>query len=496
MLLTLVVTFFTVRIVFNILGENDYGLYNVIGGIVFIFSFISGSLSTATQRFLTIELGKNDLLQFKKTFSLIFILYFIVAIIILFLAETLGLWFLNNKMLIPQERLIAANWVYQFSIFTFLVSILTIPYNASILSHEHMYLYAYMSIVDVFLKLFFLIVLYFFLIDKLILYSFLVLVTTCLTSFLYWYHCKKKYPYCTFQFYWNKSLFIKIFNFSSWNIFGAIATVLNNQGFNILINIFFGSIINTARALSYQIITIINQFAFNFQTTINPKIIKYYAKGDTIKMKKMILQSSKLCYFIVFLISFPLLFESHFIIELWLKKVPGYVVNFIILMIIISLIDSLSYSLMVAAQATGKIKKYQFIVGGFMLLYLPCSYSLYKYGYNPYSSMYLAILFSIVSLFLRLYMLNDIINLSFNLYFKSVLLKVIIVTFFSIIPLFIIVINFKESFLRLVLVLFLGLISYLFSLFNFGLNHFEKRIFKRYLKYKINLINYNLRLLR
>ncbi|MES2545928.1 MAG: MATE family efflux transporter [Bacteroidota bacterium] len=495
MLLTMFVTLYTVRVVLNVLGINDYGLYNVVGGIVIMFSFLSSTMSAASQRFFSFELGKNDLQQFKRTFGLMIIIYGFIALIVLLLAETIGLWFLNNEMLIPPNRLAAANWVFQFSILSFLVTIMTIPYNAAIVAHENMKVYAYVSIVEVVLKLIFVFVLVKVLFDKLILYSILVFVTSCITSFLYSFICRRKYSECEFQFYWNRPLFNTLISYSGWNLFGATATVLNNQGINILLNVFFGPVINGARAIAYQIGSTINQFVFNFQTAINPQITKYYASGDKKKMKELVFQSCKLSFFLLFLISMPVLLETHFILGLWLKKVPEYVVNFTCLIIIGALIDSLSYPLMTAAQATGKIKQYQAIVGGTMLLNLPISYCFLKYGFVAEITMYVAIAISIICLFLRLYMLKSMIELSIINFIKTVLIKILIIIFLSMaVPLLIVFLN-NESMLRFILVIGLGLVTSLTCIFIFGLSRDEKKSFisliykNRYIKKCFDFLN-------
>jgi O-antigen/teichoic acid export membrane protein len=487
MLLTMLVTLYTVRVVLNVLGINDYGLYNVVGGIVIMFSFLSSTMSAASQRFFSFELGKNDLIQFKRTFGLMILIYGCIAIIVLILAETIGLWFLNYKMIIPADRLVAANWVFQFSILSFLVTIMTIPYNAAIIAHENMKVYAYVSIVEVILKLIFVFVLVGILFDKLILYSILVFISSCITSFLYGYICRRNYPECKFQFYWNKSLFNTLISYSGWNLFGATATVLNNQGVNIMLNLFFGPVINGSRAIAYQIGSTINQFVFNFQTAVNPQITKYYASGDVTKMKELVFQSCKLSYFLLFLISMPVLLEGNFILGLWLKKVPEYVVSFTTLIIIGALIDSLSYPLVTAAQATGMIKQYQTIVGGTLLLNLPISYCFLKFGYEAKITMYIAISISGICLFLRLFMLRRMVGLSILNFIKIVLFKVIVITFLSLSLPVLIVLFYEESIQRFAFVISTGFLTSTICIFIFGLSLNERKYIINYISKKANM---------
>jgi O-antigen/teichoic acid export membrane protein len=474
MLLTMFVTLYTVRVVLNVLGVNDYGLYNVVGGIVVMFSFLSNTMATASERFFAYEIGKNNLVQLKKTFSLTVLIYGIIAFVILLLAETIGLWFLNYKMIIPAGREYAANWVYQFSIFSFLLTIMTIPYNAAIIAHENMKVYAYISIVEVTLKLIIVYVLTVVLFDKLILYSILIFLISCIVTFLYRTICKRKYEECLFQFYWDKDLFKILISYSGWNLFGATASVLNNQGINILLNLFFGPVINTARAISYQIGSTLNQFVLNFLTAVNPQITKYYACGEREKMMSLVFQSCKLSFFLLFLISMPVLLETHFILALWLKNVPDYVVNFTMLLIVASLIDSLSYPLMTAAQATGKIKKYQALVGGVLMLNLPISYCFLKFGFEPQITLYIAILISITCLFLRLYMLQGMVGLSIKSYLGGVLFRVLIVTIIAFIVPSAIFFLLDENLLRFVLVVISSLICAIASIFMFGLSSNER----------------------
>jgi O-antigen/teichoic acid export membrane protein len=264
MLLIMGVSLYTVRIVLNTLGVEDYGIYNVVGGIVVMFSFLSNTMASASQRFFAFELGRKDYDQLKKTFSMTVTIYLIIAVIILILAETLGLWFLNTQLSIPVERMETANWVYQFTIFSFMMTMLTVPYNAAIVAHERMNVYAYVSIVEAFLKLLIVYILVLFSYDKLKLYAILMFGVTTFITLIYRTYCKRQFQECSYNFYWEKPLFKELIGYSGWNLFGAIAGILNNQGINILLNIFFGPIVNAARAIAYQVNTAVNQFVTNF----------------------------------------------------------------------------------------------------------------------------------------------------------------------------------------------------------------------------------------
>ena len=474
MMLTMLVSLYTVRVVFSTLGLVDYGLYNVVGGIVVMFSFLSNTMAAASQRFFAFDLGRNDLLQLKNTFSLTSSIYFIISIIVFLLAETVGLWFLNTQMIIPLERMDAANWIYQFSILSFIVTIMVIPYNAIIIARENMAVYAYVSIIEVILKLVIVYMLLLISFEKLKLYAILMFATTCFVSLIYLVICKRKYAECRYQFHWDKNLFITLISYSGWNLFGAVATVMNNQGINILLNLFFGPAVNAAIGIAYQVNSNVNQFVMNFHLAVKPQITKYYAAEEKDKMMSLVFNSSKYSYYILFILSMPILLEANYIFIFWLKSVSAYMVLFTRLIIIIALIDSLTYSLQTVAQATGKIKLYQVVVGGMLLLNLPSSYILLKSGFPPQATMYVAIVISAICLLLRLLMLRRLVKLPVRRYIRQVLMRIFFVSIMApIIPLFIIY-RLDESFTRLIIIGLSGLISSISAIYIIGLSRNER----------------------
>lgn len=475
MLLIMGVSFYTVRVVLNTLGAVDYGLYNVIGGIVVMFSFLSNTMASASQRFFAFELGRKNYRQLKRTFSITMTIYGIIAVVILVLAETVGLWFLNAHLTIPAERMEAANWVYQFTILSFMMTMIAVPYNAAIIAHERMKIYAYVSIVEAILKLAVVYVLLVFSYDKLKLYAVLMFGVTSLITLIYRAYCKKQFMECSYQFFWEKKLFQKLIHFSGWNLFGALAGIFNNQGINILLNVFFGPIVNAARAIAYQINNAINQFVSNFLMATRPQITKYYANGEKENMLNLVFQSSKFSYLLLFLLSMPILLETRFLLTLWLKEIPEYVVVFTRLIITTSLIDSLSFSLMSAAQATGEIRNYQATVGGVMLLNLPVSYFFLKLNYPPQSVMYIAMANAVVCLALRLILLRKMVQFPIVRYLKKVLLPLFVTSVVScLIPLFFRY-QLAENLYRVLLVGLLGAVSTLFIAFFFGISSSERR---------------------
>ena len=485
MLLTMLVSLYTVRVVLNTLGVVDFGIFNVVGGIVVMFSFLSNTMASASQRFFAFDLGRNDILQLKRTFSLTISIYVIISAVVLLLAETIGLWFLNTHMVIPPERMEAANWIYQFSILSFLVTIMVIPYNAAIIAHENMKVYAYVSIIEVVMKLAIVYLLVLFLVDKLKLYAILMFTTTCIVNSIYYTFCKRKYEECRFQFYWDKGLFNTLISYSGWNLFGGVAAVLNTQGINILLNMFFGPVVNAARAIAYQVGNAVNQFAFNFFTAVNPQIIKYYGAGEKQQMMNLVFLSSKFSFFLLFILSMPVLLETNFILTRWLKNLPEYVILFTRLVIIIALIDSLSNSLVTSAQATGKIKLYQAVVGGMLLLNLPVSYFLLKLGFPPQATMYVSIVIAVICLFLRLWILRRLVDLSISNYFKKVLMSVISVSVAAyIIPLFIIF-QLDENITRFMIVGVSAVLTSSMAIYCLGLSGSERKYFIKEIKYRL-----------
>ncbi len=489
-ILTMLVSLYTVRVVLNALGYIDYGIYNVVGGIVVMFSFLSTTMSSASQRFFAYELGKNDLFKLKKTISVTVTIYAVIAIIILILAETIGLWFLNTKMVIPESRMMAANWIYQCTILSFMVTIMSTPYNALIIARENMNIFAYISILEVTLKLVIVYLLVLFSFDKLILYACLLLITNVIISVVYYIYCNNKYIESKYKFYWDKKMFNNLITYSGWNLFGSIAWIANNQGINILINLFFGPVVNTSRAIAYQVSSAINQFVSNFVTAVNPQITKYYAANEKSEMLNLVFRTSKYSFYLLFILSLPILLETNYILTLWLKNIPQYVVLFTRLVIITALIDSISSPLVTAALATGEIKKYQIAVGSFLLMNLPASYLLLKLGFQPQVTLYVAISISIICLYIRLIMLQKMIDLSVKRFFKKVLKPLVLVLFTASILPYIIATKFMEGLANFVIVGSIGLVCTAIAIYFIGLETNEKLLFKSILNSAYKKIRY------
>ncbi|PKP12233.1 MAG: hypothetical protein CVU08_11565 [Bacteroidetes bacterium HGW-Bacteroidetes-3] len=474
MLLNMGVSLYTSRIVLNTLGIEDFGIYNVVGGVVMMFSFMNSSMSSATQRFISFELGKNNYNQLKKVFSMSVNIHAIIAVAIFILAETIGLWFLNAKLVIPIERLEAANWVYQFSILSFMVTVMSVPYNATIIAYERMKVYAYVSIVEVVLKLIIVFSLLWFGFDKLKMYSILIFCVSVIVWSLYRIYCKRNFEVTNYEFFWEKSLYKTLMNYAGWNLFGNLASVTMDQGVNILINIFFGPAVNAARGIAFQVKGAVNGFVNNFQIAMNPQIVKSFAADDIKYMHQIIFQGAKYSFFLLLILAMPILLETEIILKWWLKIVPEYTIIFTRLVLINVLIDCVSGPLMTAAQASGKIKKYQAVVGGLLLLILPMSYMLLKIGLQPQITLYVSIFISIVALFARLWILQPLIQISIIKFIKEVIYIVLLVTITAlIVPLFL-RLKMDQGLIRFLIVSIMTVCVTVTSVYIYGLNKNEK----------------------
>jgi len=475
MFLTMGVSLYTSRIVLNTLGIEDFGIYNVVGGVVMMFSFLNASMSSATQRFLSFELGKNDFVQLKKVFSMSVNIHAIIAVAVLILAESIGLWFLNAKLVIPVERMEAANWVYQFSILSFMVTIMSVPYNATIIAYERMKIYAYVSIVEVVLKLIVVFALVWIGFDKLKMYSILIFCVTALIWMIYRIYCGRNFKITNYKFFWEKSLFKTLMDYAGWNLFGNVASVAMGQGVNILLNLFFGPVVNAARGIAFQVRGAIYGFVTNFQMAMNPQIIKSYAADDIKYMHQIIFQGAKYSFFLLFMLSLPILLETEIILKLWLKIVPEYTVIFTRLVLINILIDSISGPLRTAAQASGKIKKYQAIIGGLLLLILPISYIFLKMGFPPQITLYVSISISIVALFARLWILQPLVQISIGKFIKEVISVALLVTLTAIIVPLILRLRMDQGLIRFLIVSIIAFCSTTTFIYLIGLNRQEKQ---------------------
>lgn len=474
MLFLMVVNLFATRVVLQALGVVDYGIYNVVGGIVALFSILSHSLSTASSRFLNFEMGRGHFDRLKAVFSTSVTIQIALSVIIAVLTEIGGLWYLNNKMVIPVERLIAANWVFQFSILTFCVNLISVPYNAAIIAHEKMSAFAYISIYEGVAKLLVCYLVMVSPIDKLITYAALIFIIQLTVRSIYTWYCNRHFEECVYHFSYDKPLMRELFSYAGWNFIGSAAAVLRTQGGNIIINLFAGPAVNAARGVANQVNHAVSGFSNNFMTAVKPQITKSYAAGDIAYMTTLVNQSARFSFYLLLFLSLPIIVNIDFILSLWLKTVPDSTSIFVVLTMIFTMIESFSQPLMTAQLATGKVRNYQLIVGGINLLNLPVSYSLMKIGYTPEVFLYVAIFFSFVCLAVRLMMLKK--NTGFDIlrFVKHVLYNCVSVTVAALVFPLLAIQYGDKSWMSFILITLLCFFSTLISEFFIGCNRKER----------------------
>jgi len=478
MFLMMGVSLYTSRIILNTLGVEDFGIYNVVGGVVTMFSFLNSAMASATQRFLSFEIGKKNYAQLKRVFSMSINIHVIIALVIFILAETIGLWFLNAKLNIPAERMVAANWVYQFSILSFIIKVISVPYNAIIIARERMNIYAYVSILEVVLKLVIVFMLQWFGYDKLKFYAVLIFLVSLIIRLIFGFYCSRNFKESKYFFFWDKSLYKILMSYAGWNLWGTLASVMFTQGINILLNIFFGPAINAARGIAYRIRGAVNDFVSNFQIAMEPQIIKSFARGDKTYMHQLIFKGAKYSFFLLFILSLPIILETQIILKIWLKMVPDYTVIFTRLVLINVLIDCMSGPLITAAQASGKIKVYQSVVGGLLILILPISYIFLKLGYSPQVTLYVSISISILALFCRLWIIRPLVDLSIIKFTKLVLFPISMVVVIAVIPPLITKYFIDSGILEFFMVSIISVLSVMVTIYFIGLKN-EERLFMK-----------------
>lgn len=474
MLLMMAVNLYTSRVILQVLGVEDYGIYNAVGGIVAIFNIIRGSLSTATQRFITHALGKNDEDYISRVFSTSMFMHIALCLIIIILAETIGLWLLENKMIIPADRKVAAMWVYQCSILSSLIMIISIPYNATIIAHEKMGAFAAISLIEVLLKLGIVYLLLVFSADKLIVYSILMIVIQMIIRFCYTRYCIRNFKETKIRYIKDTKLIKEIGLFSSWSVMGNAAYVSCTQGLNILLNMFFSPVVNAARGIAVQIQSAVWQFVMNFQTAFNPQITKSYAAGDLNYMHRLVFTSSRFSFYLIFIISLPILIECETILRIWLGIVPEYTVTFSRIILVTCWINAVANPLIVAVKATGKIKTFELIIGIITILTLPISYIFLKMGYPPYSVFVINLIIEIIAHIARIYITSRLISFSTYKYVKEVIFRCLITAFISIPLPFFLHEQMEKSMITLIWICFISIITSCSAIYIIGLQKNER----------------------
>jgi len=437
-ILIMIVSLYTVRVVLNTLGAEDYGIYNVVAGVVTMFSFLSSSMATASQRYFSFALGENNEDKLNKTFSTNLIIYILIALIAFVLLESVGTWFINNKLKVPNERFDAACWIFHLSIITFIFSVITSPFMAIIIAHEDMQIYAYVSIVEVFMKLLIVFLLNFIAWDKLKLYSCLLCCIGLINMSIYIFICKKKYKECQFKyFYWDKNLFKETLNFTGWTLFGSVSSVVRSQAVTILINQVFNPLVVTARSIATQVSNHINVFSSGFNTSLYPPIVKSYALGNKTEMHRLIFIGCKMTFFLLWIFALPLFLEMDLVLSIWLKTPPQSSILFTRLALIEVLINAISLPIMTAARAPGKMRTYELSLGSIQFLIFAVDYVLFKHFHmQAYVVFIVAAIGNTVMFLLRLVIVRGLIALSLKKFLSNVLIPVLGVMLFSFIPSF------------------------------------------------------------
>ena len=374
------VTLYISRIVLNILGVEDYGIYNIVGGVVALIGFLNASMSGATSRFLTYELGRNDSMRLRDTFSSALIIHIGIAVFLLLIAETVGFWFLNCKLDIPQERMNAANWLYQFAIAVAILKIVQVPYNASIIAHEKMDVYAYIEIFNVVMRLGAAYLLLIGIWDKLAFYALLDFCVAFIVLLLYRGYCVGRFEECRFRWVWDKRILYPILCFSGWDLYGNASVTVRTQGVSVLLNMFIGPIANAAAGIANQVQVGIGLFANNIVTAFKPQIIKSYSCGELDVMSTLIYNAAKYTYLLLLCFSLPLMFEMNFVLTVWLRQVPEYTVVFCIMTLIFNFGATWSLVFAVGIHATGKIKRISLINGTLYFSVIPIAYIAFRLG--------------------------------------------------------------------------------------------------------------------
>lgn len=430
MFLVMAVGLFTSRVVLQTLGAEDYGLYSVVGGIVTMFTFLNTSLGAATSRYITIELGRNNMVRLRQVFNAALLTHLLLGVLIVIFSETVGLWFFYNKMVIPESRLNAAFWVYQISIVSCFVSLTQVPYNAVIIAHENMKIYSYVSIVDVVLKLAVVYLLVISPVDKLICYA--ILQFTCSFGILLFYriYCKKRYQECQLLVCRDKELYRGMFSFTGSNLIGSLSVMAQGQGLNLLLNMFFGPVVNAARAVAYTVQGAITQFGDNFLTAVRPQIIKQYAVGNFHEMFKLVYFSSNFSFYLLWLLILPISLEADYVLTLWLGEYPEHTVSFLNLIFVLCLIQSLKTPRMTVLHATGEIFLANMTIGLLLCAAFPLAYLFLKMGFAPESVFWAANLTMLLSellgtIILRKYIKFDVFHYLLNVHARCALVAAV-----------------------------------------------------------------------
>ena len=475
------VSLYTSRVVLQKLGVDDFGLYNIVGGVVVLFSVFNSSLAGSTQRFLNYEMGREDVSSVNKVFQCSIMLHVILCVILIILAETIGLWYINTYLNVPLGRYDAASIVYQLSVLTFCINVLRVPFNACIIAHEKMDFYAYVSVAEAVLKLIVAFMLTMCDFDRLILYSVLILLVTVLVNVSYVIYCSKNFPDIKTKILWDRKKIKGMLSFSGWSLLGSAAVISAQHGINLVLNFFCGVGLNAAAGIAHQVTSAMYGFISNFQTAFNPQIVKLYAQKQLNDYFNLIFRASKFSFLLFWLISVPVFLYAPMLLKFWLDEVPPHAVSFCRVILIYLLIDALNGPLWTAVNATGKIRIYQILMSGIILCNIPVAILLLWFGLAPELVWISKIIFNIIAMIVRWGYLRRIVGFPYCKYITNVIIPLLLVIFLTIIPLSILYLSSFD--INISICIPFSLLYILFVSFIFGLNKQEK--------YKIKEIVYS-----
>lgn len=482
MIIVILVNLYASRVILECLGVDDYGLYNVVGGIVSMFVFLNTAMVASSQRFIAFEQGRNDAARARSVYSTSVLIHIIIAFVVVLLSETAGLWFLNHRMNIIPERLNAANWVYQSAIVCFVFKILIVPETSSVVAHERMGVYALASIVFSLVQLGAALFLYMTDSDKLITYSVLIIAAEVVNFAIYKFYCRGKFPECRFRSPSDRALFKDMLSFAGWSFVGNFGIAMRGPGVNIILNMFCGTAVNAARGIAYQVSSVVSNFVNNFQTALTPQITKRYAAEETESMVKLVFTGSRISFFLLAVIVVPLFIRSPYVLALWLKEVPGMTVEFLRLVLVVSLVNSMVGPITTALQATGKIKLFQIVIAVLMVLDLPIAYILLKAGVRPYAVVYASVFTEVAALLARVLLLNAQIRIDVRLFIRSVILRPALVFAIMFLLPYLIDGFFPQTFAGLVLICLISLVWSFLSIVALGLDRPERNYLLKFIR--------------
>lgn len=474
-LFTLFVSFYTSRLTLQVLGETDFGVYATVGGITAFLSTITNALASGTQRFITISLGKGDEEELNKVYVTSVNLHLLLSVLLILLGETLGSWFILNKMHVPPDRLMTSYWVFQITLLNSCFALINIPNNAEIIAHEDMGPWAFVQILDSLLRLLFIALLFVIKWDKLLAYAIALFIIQFINRSICHLWCKFKYKEVKYHFIFDKKLIKSMLGIAGWTSLSNAAISGFVQGTNVLINVFFGPVVNAANSVAMQAYSGLRSFCSSFQLASNPQIVKLYSTGNIVGMRELLFSVCKISFFLVFLISLPFLLNAEFVLQVWLKDVPEHASTFFILLLLYSYSDVLAYPLDIVAQATGRLRKYSSLISLIVISILPLSYVFYLFGYIPETIYYIAIVVSWIGIATRLLLLEKLINIDLKSFLKEVVGRIVLVAGCSVsIPLFLSKVVLDRSLPSVLFVMLLSVLSCVFFIFLLGLSKNEK----------------------